>query len=239
MSDVMKKIIAVLLCLSFKTGFAVSPLAQDLDRFVKQYTENTPEQIQSLNRNAIKSLKNSGILAKAINVGDYAPPFNLPNAIGGRVSLYNELKKGPVVLVWYRGSWCPYCNLQLRHIQKQLFEITSAGAQVIAVSPELADKTMTAEQRHQLEFQVLSDINNRVADQYRLAYTVDDAVADHYNLAEKLNHYNGNNTNRLPLAVTYVINTNGLVEYAFLDADYKNRATPEEIISVLNAIKHQ
>ena len=239
MPDVMKKIIAVFLCLWFKAGFAVSPLAQDLDRFVKQYTENTSEQIQSLNRNAITSLKNSGILAKAVNVGDYAPPFNLPNAIGDSISLYHELKKGPVVLVWYRGSWCPYCNLQLRHIQNKLSDITGAGAQVIAVSPELPDKTMTARQRHQLEFQVLSDINNRVADQYRLAYTLDGAVVDHYHLSEKLNHYNGNNTNRLPLAATYVIDTSGLVKYAFLDADYKNRATPEEIISVLNAIRHR
>lgn len=234
----MKKLIfiLVLLCAS-GASFAVSSLSEDLDRFVKQYIESTPDNVQRINSHAIKDLEDSGILEKAVNVGEYAPEFNLPNAIGGHISLYDELEKGPVVLVWYRGGWCPYCNLQLQHIQQKLAEIHNAGGRVIAISPELPDKTMTTKERHMLEFQVLSDINNRVADKYKLAYSVDESVVDHYDLSVRLNDHNGNDSNRLPLAVTYVINTSGLVEYAFLDADYKNRATPEEIISVLNTIK--
>ena len=96
---------------------------------------------------------------------------------------------------------------------------------------------MTTKERHSLQFQVLSDANNEVADRYKLAYTVPNYVVDHYDLSSKLNTHNGNDENRLPLAVTYVIAKNGVVEYAFLDADYKNRATPEEIITVLNTLK--
>ena len=224
--------------LVFYSGVCVAnSLAEDLDRFVKQYLETAPENVQNDQSRGINELSDSGILDNAVNVGEYAPEFDLPNAIGGHTSLYDSLQKGPVVLVWYRGGWCPYCNLQLQHIQTKLAEIHAVGGHVIAISPELPDRTMTTKERHMLEFQVLSDIDNKVADKYKLAYTVPDYVVDHYDLSVKLNDHNGNNSNRLPLAVTYVINTDGKVEYAFLDADYKNRATPEEIISVLNDIK--
>lgn len=230
------KIIISIMLIVFAGVCAADSLTEDLDRFVKQYLETAPEDVQNDFGRGINELSDSGILEHAVNVGEYAPEFDLPNAIGGHTSLYDSLQKGPVVLVWYRGGWCPYCNLQLQHIQTKLAEIHEAGGQVIAISPELPDMTMTTKERHMLEFQVLSDIDNKVADKYKLAYTVPDYVVDHYDLSVKLNDHNGNDSNRLPLAVTYVINRDGKVEYAFLDADYKNRATPEEIISVLNSI---
>ena len=217
-------------------AYATSSLSEDLDRFVKEFIDKAPEDVKSDFNKGVDEVRNSGILRKAINVGDNAPEFTLVNAIGEYVSLYDQLEKGPVVLVWYRGGWCPYCNLQLQHIQMKLSEIHQAGGQVIAISPELPDRTMTTKERHMLEFQVLSDTNNKVADDYKLAYTVPDYVVDHYDLSSKLNAHNGDEENRLPLAVTYVIGKNGIVEYAFLDADYKNRATPEEIIAVLSNI---
>ena len=231
------KIIVLALIVAYTGVCTANSLSDDLDRFVKEFIDTAPDNVQKDFSRSIDELSSSGILDNAINVGQYAPEFNLPNAIGGHTSLYDSLQKGPVVLVWYRGGWCPYCNLQLQHIQTKLGEIHAAGGQVIAISPELPDMTMTTKERHMLEFQVLSDIDNKVADKYKLAYTVPDYVVDHYDLSVKLNDHNGNNSNRLPLAVTYVINIDGKVEYAFLDADYKNRASPEEIISVLNTIK--
>ena len=231
----MKIAISIVLFL-FAGASAANSLTEDLDRFVKQYLETAPDEVQKDFSRGINELSDSGILDNATNVGEYAPEFDLPNAIGEQISLYDSLQKGPVVLVWYRGGWCPYCNLQLQHIQSKLSEIHAAGGQVIAISPELPDMTMTTKERHMLEFQVLSDIDNKVADKYKLAYTVPNYVVDHYDLSVKLNDHNGNESNRLPLAVTYVINTDGKVEYAFLDADYKNRATPEEIISVLKSL---
>ena len=231
----MKIAISIVLFL-FAGASAANSLTEDLDRFVKQYLETAPDEVQKDFSRGINELSDSGILDNATNVGEYAPEFDLPNAIGEQISLYDSLQKGPVVLVWYRGGWCPYCNLQLQHIQSKLAEIQAAGGQVIAISPELPDMTMTTKERHMLEFQVLSDIDNKVADKYKLAYTVPNYVVDHYDLSVKLNDHNGNESNRLPLAVTYVINTDGKVAYAFLDADYKNRASPEEIISVLKTL---
>lgn len=232
----MPRILFFVVIFLFAHVVAASSLTEDLDIFIQKYIKTAPAQVQSDFDRGIEEINSSGILDKAINVGDYAPEFNLINAIGNNVSLYDELEKGPVILVWYRGGWCPYCNLQLQHIQRKLAEISAAGGQVIAISPELPDQTMSTKEKQMLEFQVLSDVNNRVADKYRLAYKVPDYVVDHYDLSSKLNSHNGNDANRLPLAVTYVIAKSGIVEYAFLDADYKNRATPEEIISVLKEI---
>ena len=234
----MAKILSALFILGMTSvAYATNSLSEDLDKFVKQFIDTAPDEVQSDFNKGVEEVRTSGILDKAINVGDYAPEFILMNAVNKQVSLYDELQKGPVVLIWYRGGWCPYCNIQLQHIQMKLKEINQAGGQVIAISPELPDKTMSTTERHDLQFHVLSDTNNEVADRYKLAYTVPDYVVDHYDLASKLNAYNGDAANRLPLAATYVIAKNGLVEFAFLDADYKKRATPDEIISVLNTLK--
>lgn len=238
MNFTMRNIIVIMaLALAYPLQIAANSLTEDLDRFVKQYLEETPDNVQNDYQRGIDELGQSDILEEALNVGDAAPEFKLPNAVGNNVSLYDSLLRGPVVLVWYRGGWCPYCNLQLQHIQKKLGEIQAAGGQVIAITPELPDKTMTTKERHMLEFQVLSDANNSVADRYRLAYSVPDYVVDHYDLSITLNEYNGNDSKRLPLAVTYIIDKSGVIEYAFLDADYKNRASPDEIISVLEQMK--
>ncbi len=233
----MKNLLLLVVILFFPMQLTANSLAEDLDRFVKQYLEKTPDNVRVDFQRGIDELQQSGILERALNIGDTAPEFLLPNAVGDEISLYDALLQGPVVLVWYRGGWCPYCNLQLQHIQKKLDEIKSAGGQVIAITPELPDRTMTTKERHKLEFQVLSDIDNKVADRYKLAYSVPDYVVDHYDLSRTLNEHNGNDSKRLPLAATYIIDRSGVIEYAFLDADYKNRASPEEIITVLKQLK--
>jgi peroxiredoxin len=217
-------------------SFASSSLVERQQQLVDKINANRSEDVRALNNRGVQEIRNSGVLNKAINVDDYAPEFDLPNAVGERVSLYNSLENGPVVLVWYRGGWCPYCNLQLQQLQASLDEIKAAGGQVIAISPELPDMSMSTREKNNLKYEVLSDIDNRVADLYHLAYTVPDYIVDHYDMSVTLNQHNGNNNMRLPLAVTYVIDRDGVVRYAFLDADYKNRASAQEIITVLKEI---
>lgn len=234
-----KYFIALVLLFSAWQVMAVSGLKDDLNDFVDQYIDEPREQRQAddVRLRGVQQIRQSGILGKAVNVGDYAPEFKLISAVGEEVSLYDTLLSGPVVLIWYRGGWCPYCNLQLQQVQQRLADIKAAGGQVVAISPELPDKGVTLRERHNLGFQVLSDVNNRVADQYKLAYKVPDHVIDHYDLSYTLNEYNGEEAqSRLPLAVTYIIDRSGLVKYAFLDADYAKRAKPDDIIEVLNRI---
>lgn len=185
----------------------------------------------------ITSVVNSGILDKALNVGDKAPNFALNNALNQPVSLYKTLENGPVVLTWYRGGWCPYCNITLHHLQEHLPEFKKAGATLLALTPELPDNSLNTSEKNNLEFTVLSDIGNTVGKTYGVVFELTKEVASIYQEGFGLNQKNGDNSNELPLAVTYVIDKKGIIQYAFLDADYKERAESKEIISALNNLK--
>ncbi|WP_158844582.1 peroxiredoxin-like family protein [Algibacter sp. L1A34] len=185
----------------------------------------------------ITSVTNSGILDKALNVGDKAPNFILNNALNQPVSLYNTLENGPVVLTWYRGGWCPYCNITLHHLQENLPEFKKAGATLLALTPELPDNSLNTSEKNNLEFSVLSDIGNTIGKTYGVVFELTKEVASIYQNGFGLNEKNGDNSNELPLAATYVIDKNGIIQYAFLDADYKERAESKEILSVLNKLK--
>lgn len=185
----------------------------------------------------IASVANSGVLDKALHVGDKAPNFALKNALNQPVSLYSELQNGPIILTWYRGGWCPYCNITLRYLQERLPEIKKTGATLLALTPELPDNSLSTAEKNNLEFTVLSDVSNTVAEEYGVVFTLTNEVASIYQDAFGLSQVNGNNTNKLPLAATYVIDTNGIIQYAFLDADYRKRAEPSEIVLALQKLK--
>ncbi len=173
----------------------------------------------------------------AKQLGDRAPDFSLTNAINESIKLSDYLTKGPVILTWYRGGWCPYCNITLHRLQKELPKFTELGATLIALSPELPDHSMSTKEKNELTFEVLSDIGNKVARDYGVVYKLPDPVAEAYDNAARLFEYNGDQSNELPLAATYVIAQDGTIQFAFLDADYKNRAEPDEIIRVLERLK--
>ena len=181
----------------------------------------------------IVSVEKSGITKTAKQVGDKAPNFVLKNALGNSVELNDCLKKGKVVLTWYRGGWCPYCNLTLAQLQEELPNFKKNGANLIALTPELPDKSMSTKQKQGLKFEVLSDVGNKIAKEYGIVFKLTDEVANYYNNGFDMNSYNGDNSNELPLAATYIINQKGEIEYSFLDADYRNRAEPSKLTEFL------
>lgn len=184
----------------------------------------------------ITSVANSGILENALNVGDKAPNFTLKNALNEPVSLLSELEKGPVVLTWYRGGWCPYCNITLHYLQEKLPEFKNAGATLLALTPELPDNSLSTSEKNNLEFTVLSDVGNIIGKEYGVVFTLTDDVASIYEAGFGLHEKNGDESNELPLAATYVINTDAVITYAFLDADYRERAEASEILNALNKL---
>lgn len=188
-------------------------------------------------KEGLTAVENSGITSKAKQVGEKAPNFTLNNALGEPVQLNDYLKKGKVVLTWYRGGWCPYCNLTLNQLQQELPNFKANGASLIALTPELPDKSISTAEKNDLAFEVLSDIGNEVADEYGIVFKLTDEVAEMYNKSFDMNSYNGDKSNELPLAATYIIDENGEIIYAFLDADYRNRAEPSELTEFLK--KHQ
>ncbi len=207
-----------------------------LDARKAQFEANAAKEVRKIYAEGIESVRKSGILESAKNVGDHAPDFTLKNALGKRVSLGEYLQKGPVVLTWYRGGWCPYCNLTLHRLQQELPEFKAAGANLLALTPELPDKSLTTQEKHNLSFEVLSDIGNKVAREYGIVFRLTPEVAANYQSNFDLHGFNGDESDELPMAATYVIDRDGTVRYAFLNADYRNRAEPAEIIRALKAL---
>ena len=208
-----------------------------LDEKKKNFELNADDYKKKIYKEGIESVENSGILDKALKVGDLAPNFKLNNALGKPVELYQYLKKGKVVLTWYRDGWCPYCNLTLHQLQLELPQLEANGANLIALTPELPDKSLSTSEKHDLKFEVLSDIGNEIAKEYGIVFKLTNDVASAYNKSFGMNEYNGDESNELPLAATYIIDEDGKIVYAFLDADYRNRAEPDELTGFLKLNK--
>ena len=170
----------------------------------------------------------------ALRVGDRAPAFTLPDARGGDIALADLLAGGPVVLVFYRGGWCPYCNLQLAAFQSALTELRAAGAALVAVSPQTPDESLSVAERHTLEFPVLSDAGNAVARTYGLVFRQSEpATATSRGLGIELADYNGDDSNTLPAAATFVIGQDGVIRFASVSGDYRWRVGPDEVLAAL------
>lgn len=178
----------------------------------------------------------TGIAERALKVGATAPDFELSNHLGESVRAADLLAAGPVIVNFYRGSWCPYCNLELRAFQQALGRIRAKGASLVAISPMLPDASMTVAERNELEFPVLSDVGCEVAAAFGLVFVVDARIQQMYieRLGNDLPKLNGDETFRLPLAATYVIGGDGIVRYAYVEADYRVRADPEEVLAALD-----
>jgi peroxiredoxin len=142
-----------------------------------------------------------------------------------------------VVLTFYRGAWCPYCNLALRALQQHLEAITARGAQLVAVSPQVPDESLSLTEKHQLAFDVLSDVGSDVAKQYGIAFDLSDELGALYDrLGFELHRVNGGHARTLPLPATYVIDRDGLIRWAFVDTDYAVRAEPDDILTALDQL---
>ena len=208
-------------------------LAQQLEAMSAQFEKQAPPETVKTFTGAIERLEASGILDQAKTTGDTAPAFELTDARGNTVALKQLLAEGPVVLTFYRGGWCPYCNIQLRAYQENLEAFQALGANLVAISPELPDNSLSTAEKNELAFAVLSDTGNKVADAFGLRYEIDPVLAERF--APMLEQSNGEDSHTLPLSATYVINQKGEITYAKVTADYKVRAEPSEL---LEALKH-
>lgn len=167
-------------------------------------------------------------------VGEIVPDFALPNALGDVISLKEALDSGPVVLTFYRGSWCPYCNIQLGAYQRALPEIEAAGGRLIAISPQKPDHSATIIEQQKLTFEVLSDASNVVARKYGLVYALPEELIQAYkSFGVDLADVNGDDTWQLPIPATFVIGSNGRVVHRQAETDYRKRLSPRTITEML------
>ncbi len=174
----------------------------------------------------------------ALNVGGKMPSFNLSDANDANVSSGDLLEQGNLIVVFYRGAWCPFCNLYLRKLQESLPQFKENDAILVAISVENPDKAIAVSQKNNLKFTVLSDPNLDVARKFGIVYQLDpktESALKNYGI--DLVKQNGTKKPELPLSATYVVKRNGEIAYAFLEPDYQKRAEPSAIVEVLKKIK--
>lgn len=172
---------------------------------------------------------------EGLKVGDKAPDFTIKNSNGSETfNLSKALKKGPVVLVFYRGQWCPFCNKHLSQLNDSLSQIQAKGATVVAISPETDENIAKTVEKTKASFAILHDEQLVVMKSYKVNFGVDANTVERYKkYGIDFNQVNGNNGANLPVPATYIIGKNGNIKYVFFNPDYQKRASVKEILDNL------
>lgn len=236
---------AFLGCLLAATSFAhaalgdetqVKTLQEQLQQKAAEAGKRYPPEMLKVMRDAVATVRATGVEKSAKQVGDTAIDAELTGWNGKQVRLSDMWRQGSVVLMWYRGGWCPYCNLQLRAMQKEMKAIEGAGAKLVVLTPELPEKAQETAEANDVSFVALHDKQNATARQYGLVFDLPETILPIYRDKLKLAEFNGSDAMELPLSATYVIDTNGKIRYAFLNADYTQRAEPAEVVAAVKKV---
>jgi peroxiredoxin len=186
---------------------------------------------------ATAELKASGQEARALKVGDKAPSFTLNDADGKPVSSVELLGSGPLIVTFYRGAWCPYCNMDLKAMEAMLPTYRANGASLVAISPQTAPNSRKAIRNNGLTFPILSDPGNETAHKFGLRFALPDYLIELYKaMKNDLPGFNGDPSWTLPMPARYVIGSDGLIAYAEVNADYTQRPDPEDLLPALQQL---
>ncbi len=213
-------------------------LQKELTALKNENLAKFPEEVIQVLMQDLQKLSASGIVEKAPKVGDKIANFSLPNHLGNVLNLETLRKEGPVVITFYRGGWCPYCNLELKTYQEVLPEIKALGATLVAITPENPDESLTTSERHNLKFEVLTDDKSLYAQELGLAFSLSEELRPLYkNFGIEVEKHNGEGQFNMPLASTFVVDTDGTIAFSFVKEDYTLRAEPSEVLEVLARLK--
>ena len=212
---------------------------QELAAARTKYRGETPARALSVMDADTEALRASGIERRALKLGAVAPDFLLPDAQGRCVRLRSLLRQGPAVLLFYRGGWCPYCNLHLRGFQRALPELQQFAAQILAISPQLPDNSLTTREKNHLTFAVLSDVRNKVANQFGIAFQLGKRLQKLYReFGHPLDLFNGpDGAQHLPVPATFLVDAKGVIRLAHVDVDYTRQLDPDDVIPILRKLQ--
>jgi peroxiredoxin len=218
-----------------RPGQHAATLREELEERKTLAAQYVPADVQQVNRQTVEQLTASGIAGRILAVGASAAGFELPDQDGKAVSSEELLRRGRLVICFFRGRWCPFCVAQLEAMNSALSHIEKAGASLIAVSPQTIKQSFFMRDQHQLRFSLLSDAGNQVARRFGLVYRVPDEQKQVYSRTfVNLPFINGDTSWELPIPATYILERNGSVLYASADADYTRRPEPEELVRFLD-----
>lgn len=195
---------------------------------------NAPRSVIGTMHRATAELRASGQAERAKKVGDKAPSFNLKDPDGNTVSSQELLAKGPLIVSFYRGVWCPYCNMELQALQTALPEFAKLGASLVAISPQTAPNSRKSTRENNVTFPILSDEKGAVGEAFGLKFNLPDYLVDLYKgFKNDLPTFNDDPGWTLPMPARYVIARDGTIVYAEVNPDYTQRPDPEELLPAL------
>lgn len=213
-------------------------LQESLDKIKVKIEDSLPPESVAIMHQATIDLENSGIGKGILKAGDKAPEFSLVNQEGVLVSSTELLKKGPLVITFYRGVWCPYCNTDLANLKKYTSQLEELNATMISVSPQVPQYNKQIIDQQRLNFDLLSDAENNVAYMFGLRWEMVDPLKSLYNDKFKINlpNYNGYDSWTLPVPARFIIDTDGIIKYAEFSVDYTKRPNPDVLVEALKTI---
>jgi peroxiredoxin len=214
-------------------------IREQSDQLKATAAEHLPTQVLDVFDRSIVDFLDLGIPADSIKVGDVLEPFTLDDATGRPVSLDQIVQNGPAVIVFYRGGWCPYCNLALRTYQQELLpQLTAFGARLVAISPQPPDQSLSTVEKAGLEFSVLSDPGSRLADRFGIAFEqAEDVLAAQRELGLDLAKVNAEGAVRLPRPTVLVVDPDRIVRFVDVQPDYTARTEVADIVAALSDLK--
>ena len=214
-------------------------LQDKLDAFKAEFEgKKAPPEVVAVFHKSTAELIASGQAARALKVGDRAPVFRLPDSEGATVASAELLTNGPLVVTFYRGAWCPYCNMDLQAIEAAALQIRSLGASLVAISPQTQASSTKSQRDNALSFPILSDHRGEIAAAFGLRWRVQDelkAVMTAFKV--DLATFNGEPSWTLPMPARYVIAQDGVIAYSEVNPDYTRRPDPSELLPTLRRLR--
>ena len=200
-------------------------LNEKLQLIQKEMAQNIPVDILNAFGQSLQEMIEQNLEDRALKVGDIAPDFTLPDAEGLPVSLYDTLQHNAVIISFFRGNWCPFCMAELTHYQEAINNNLVDSATVIAISPQSIHFNHDLKVQNNLEFRILSDKGNEIADKYGLVFTLQENIREIYkNMGADLELFNSDNTYKLPIPATYLIDKNKKIVFSSVSTNYMERA---------------
>ena len=168
---------------------------------------------------------------KGLKVDEKAPNIHAIDQFGDVFDLQSKLKDGPVVVMFYRGHWCKYCNRQLEALSDSLQHIIDKGATIVTVTPERTEFIDETSRQYENSFRIISDVDMSIMQAYKVNFEVSQTTVWKYKIGGiNLDNFNGSNGNNLPVPATYIINQKGNIDFVYFDANYKKRVSIREIL---------
>ena len=213
-------------------------LQESLDKLKEKIQSKLPAEYVEIMRGTTKKLEASGIGGSILKVGDKAPAFELPNQDGRLISSEQLLQSGPLILTFYRGVWCPYCNTDLAYLKRYEKEASELGATMLSISPQKPKFNQQIIDQQRLGFDLLSDAHNDVAAAFGLRWELMDPLRSLYDKQFNISlpAYNGDDSWTLPVPARFIISTDGFIRYAEYSIDYTQRPNPDVLIRELQKL---